>query len=962
MSNTDTAARSSGETGLLARLSSLMDEVLALSNTERSAFCDALENTEPEVASKLRGLLRSHDEAERLGFLESTISPDAVLLSSWDKAVTVRPKRTGYSLGPYRLVRQIGEGGMSAVWLAERDYGHFVRQVALKCLPAIFNKPEFRDRLLREAAILSPLSHPGIAQLLDAGVAEDGEPYIALELIDGEPITAYCDRLKLDVKARVRLMAAVCEAVAFLHSHSVVHRDIKPSNVLVDKSGNVKLLDFGIAKMIRDELQAMSEVTRHSNAAFTPEYAAPEQVSGAPITTATDIYSLGVLLYRLLTGSRPYARGAAPFVVTSAILNTMPSRPSTLFGPAGGIAHEELERIANERQSSVKQLHLGLRNDLDNILLKCLEKEGSRRYSTVDALRTDLFAHLESRPVLAQPPSTLYVTRKFVARHRGSVAASALTLVAVVAALAFGAWQARQTHVEAVKTKRVLMFLQSLIAEASPNSTGVETITVLDLLKRAPDVARKQFPESAELQFEVLKPVEQILRDLEAAEALEPVEAAMVKLLSATSSLAVEEEAELRGEYAMTLAYLGKHDLADAALAHAIQRLEAANKKNTAVYAQTLMRKSKLMVHRREMADAADLAIQSHDRLVNIAPQENSRLTQSAFDATSTLLAAGRLAEAAAIADKHLTLERIAAVSNAKERLQYRMVYAALVSSLGNPSTAEQQYDVLLDESKRFFGENNAVYPTLLLLAARACAESGAYEKALRLFAESEALERKAKKVNKRSLVSILSQTAIAHLHVYHIQNARDKLAQSDALIQQGEPASSTYWQARYQLALLENELDRAGVALDNQEAALPRGTAADSLARAMITLDRASLLDLSGMHDRAIEATSAAIVNLLKHVPASHPRVLKAELRLAQALAAAGSTQEALARAASVHTRVGATLGLQHPLALQSQFILGGLEEKAGKAEGAPRAEAASKHYQARFHRPLRLPLARLH
>jgi eukaryotic-like serine/threonine-protein kinase len=960
MTSQDNNASNLESTDRFVKLSKLMDEALALPSNQWETFCSSLETSDAEQASMLRELLRAHADAEAKGFLERTISPEAILEGGESTAASdIQPKRTGLMLGPYRLIRKLGEGGMSSVWLAERDHGNFKRQVALKCLSAYFGNAEFRDRLLKEAMILGRLSHPGIAQLLDAGLSSDGEPYMALELIDGEPITEHCDRLKLDLKARVRLAAEACEAVAFLHSHAIVHRDIKPSNVFVDKSGRVKLLDFGIAKIL-DEVPG--EVTHASSMAFTPEYAAPEQMTGGQITTATDVYAIGVLLYRLLTGTRPYARGAAPMVVASAVLNTLPSRPSTLFWPTGGMPAEEAQRAADVRNTSVKQIRLGLRDDLDNILLKCLEKESARRYGTVEALRGDLLAHLHSRPVQARPQSAFYILRKFASRHRGSVATGTVALAGLIAAVGFGVWQARQTQLEAENTKRVLAFLQTLIAEANPSNTGVETITVLDLLKRAPDVAKKQFAESAELQYQVLRPVERILIDLGANSPLEAVQREMVKLLDGLDTLSVEDEAEQRSSYGKTLAELGRSDEADRMLRHAIDQLTVANKRDSPIYAEALMRKAVALVLRGEKVAGAKLATESFRMTAAREGPDGPNRTHSAYAAIAILVGAGHTNEAVAIAEKELTPERVAREPNRGKQLEYRIARAQLMQHASDPYAAAKEHDSLLEDVRIHYGERYDIYATLLSLAARSSIDVADYGKAVRLLEEAATIERRDVEAYGFALVSTLSQLAITHLHRGALSEARAALAESTELVRAGKPARSMYWAAGYYLALAERDYERAAASLDRWDALLPASTPENDANKVRIRLHRASVLRVKGDFSRSLAIYEEAIPVSRTHNQPDHYRVASIELQYAQTLMQAGQGIKASQVAEQANARIVKALGDSHPLTLQGQYILGTIEQKLGNPNGVERASRAAKRYEERMGRPLEEPLVRLH
>jgi eukaryotic-like serine/threonine-protein kinase len=941
----------------LKRASTLMDVALELDEEKRAAWLTQLNVSDPEIAPKVERLLEAHARVMDAAFLDQTITPESIEFQM--HAADAQPSNM---VGPYRLIRQIGEGGMSTVWLAERAYPNFVRQVAIKRLPSFLKGPDYERRLLREASILERLNHPHIAQFLDAGISEEGDPYIALELIDGEPITAYCDRLRLDVKSRVALMAVVCDAVAFLHRHSVVHRDIKPSNVFVTKSGAVKLLDFGIAKLI-DEAKSQGEITRSAHSAFTPEYAAPEQVSNKPITTATDVYSLGVLLYRMLTGSRPYGRTSPPMLVASAIVNTVPSRPSTLFVRTGEIPGVELDAIADTRQSSVKQMRASLRNDLDNILLKALEKDPVRRYSTVDAFSADLRAYMESRPIQAQQPSMLYILRKFAARHRGSVAASALVALALGTSLAFGAWQARQTQLEAARAKRVLTFLQNLITEASPNNTGVQTITVLELLRQAPAVAKRQFPDDAQLQFEVLKPVEKILRDLDAAEALEPVESEMVKLLPSLASLPPEDAAELLSEYAMTLAYFGKLDEADASVTQAIKRLEDAGKKESAAYAAAMMSRALAMAFRKPLDQAAALAMESHSKLIAHVSKEDPRITKSAFYCIDLLLRAEQLKDATEYVEKFFTPQRIAATPNANDRKQFYILQASFKWYLGDPQTAVAQYDELLKEAKKFFGAGDVTYPKLLHLGGRAAIDNGQYEKAIGMLNEAVAIESKATAPNRRVQVTILSQMALAYLYLGQSNMAGAKLAEASAISQQNPAISvSTYWQMTAQSALHTADYEQALNALEKQATVLSGSVNANVFLLSANKIERANVARLRGNGFDAIELCKTAIAALRARMPEQHYRLARAEVRLAQLLAQNGALEEAHRTIKSAATIIESAVGNTHPLTLQSQFVQGQIEMKFAIAGGESRMQRAAREYESLLKRPIDPQIAALH
>jgi eukaryotic-like serine/threonine-protein kinase len=859
----------------LRRASQLFDEALALEPTAREAWLATLTERDADVARDVRALLAAHERVESSGFLDDTISPESL---------DVKPapeEKVPPIIGPYRVVKQIGAGGMSTVWLAERAFDGFTKQVALKRLPAFLRHPDHEKRMQREAAILAKLDHPNIARFFDAGIASDDAPYIVLEFINGEAITDYCDRLRMSVRERVKIMIDVCEAVAFLHQNAIVHRDIKPSNIMVDGQGHVKLLDFGIAKLLgKDGVEREDAFfTQASANAFTPEYASPEQINGHVLTTATDVYSLGVLLYRLLTGNRPYGRTVPAPLLPAEIVNTQPSKPSTLFGAHSEVSAEELTEIAAMRQTTSRQLGATLRNDIDTILLKALEKDVARRYATVEALRGDLNAYLESRPIQAMPPSAIYTMRKFANRHRGGVITSVLTLFALMVAIGFGAWQARQTQLEAIKTKRVLTFLQTLIAEANPNKTGVQTITVLDLLSRAPEVAKRQFPNDATLQFEVLRPVEKILRDLEAANALEPVEGAMVALLPSVSGLPLADDTELRTEYALTLTYLGKYDEADKILSETMQRLKAAGQENSVAYARAMMRQSTVLWYRKRIVEAANVASQAHAILIASTSANDPLRTKYTHNLLDALLNADRFDDAKTIEAQFFTDTQIAALPDQKERLQFQVMKASLRWYLGDPSAGMRAYQALLKESKSFFGGNDLVYPQLLVLTARAAIDAERFAEAVPLLEQALALESAAPTPRIRAQVERASYLAIAQVGAGQRDAARSTLATATSLLANRD-APVQYLRAIFHASLAHGEWARAEDALTKLSTQVNADE--NALEHAELKIDRARLLYASGRLAEATPLAKSAIATIHQLTPTGHFRRVRAERTMA--------------------------------------------------------------------------------
>jgi serine/threonine protein kinase/tetratricopeptide (TPR) repeat protein len=375
----------------------------------------------------------------------------------------------GGRLGPYRLIREIGQGGMGTVYLGVRDDDAFQKRVAIKVLKRGMDTESIVRRFRHERQILASLEHPFIASLLDGGSTPDGRPYFAMEYVEGQPIVAYCDRKGLDTAARLGLFRDVCSAVQYAHQNLIVHRDIKPANVLVMAEGTPKLLDFGIAKLLNPELAGQTLApTAPGLQLMTPEYASPEQVRGEPVTTASDVYSLGVLLYELLAGRLPYRlTSRAPADIVRIVCEAEPVPPSTAITsldphpagdalPAGDARHdsEPASRTNRRLTVDVDRLRRQLAGDLDTIVLKALSKEPPRRYASVDQFSEDVRRHLEGLPVIARKDTWGYRATKFVRRNRVVVAAVAATFAALVAGVVGTTWQARAARIERARAEQ----------------------------------------------------------------------------------------------------------------------------------------------------------------------------------------------------------------------------------------------------------------------------------------------------------------------------------------------------------------------------------------------------------------------------------------------------------------------------------------------------------------------------
>jgi serine/threonine-protein kinase len=493
------------------RMQELFAAALDLAPAERAAYLDGA--ADETLAADVRALLEAHEESGRLDRLADKLGAFESPADDPDETLPA-PSR----VGPYAVLRLIGHGGMGSVYLAERADGQARYQVAIKLLRRDLDTAEARRRFLAERQILARITHPNIARLLDAGLTEEGRPYFVMEPVEGEPIDAYADGRRATIARRLELFRTVCAAVQHAHRNLVVHRDIKPANILVTAEGTVKLLDFGIAKALDPEAFPGAGRTETGLRLMTPEYASPEQLRGEPVTTASDVYQLGLLLYVLLTGRRPRLLGAlsSPGAVTRevtrpsvAVAGVPPSPPRS-----DGTTAADREQIAGCRGTSPDRLRRQLAGDLDNIALRALRDEPERRYASVEQLAEDVRRHLVGLPVLARPETLGYLAGKFVRRHRGGVAAS-VGIAALLVAFAVGtAAQAKRVSRERDRAQQVSALLLDMFGSASPEVSRGDTITVVQVLDRGAERARTSLGGQPDLQATMLHTLSLVYRSL----------------------------------------------------------------------------------------------------------------------------------------------------------------------------------------------------------------------------------------------------------------------------------------------------------------------------------------------------------------------------------------------------------------------------------------------------------------
>jgi tetratricopeptide (TPR) repeat protein len=485
------------------RFSALLDAWLDLDPGERVAWLDALPENDARYRTSLLAVAASGEERCSADWLDRPATLQDV----------ASPFSAGQVLGPWRLIEALGRGGMGEVWLAARADGAYERQVALKLPHAHLLAGTLRDRFRRERDILAALSHPSIARFYDAGVADGDQPWLALEYIEGVPITDYCGTHASSLRERIGLLQQVASAVQAAHARLIVHRDLKPANVLVTASGDVRLLDFGIAKLLGDD-DAAGDLTQLGGRVATPDYAAPEQLEGGVVTVATDVYALGVLLYELLTGQRPFP--------TASRLGRMVD--------ARGEAPLASTRVAPTRTSS--RARAALRGDLDAILARALDPDPSRRYASVAAFADDLQRHLQHRPIVARHIGRWQRTAKFMRRHRQGVAVAATLLLVLAGGVGGVLWQAKRAAEEARRAGAIKDFLVEVYSANDPRIASDQprgTITAKAMLDASAPKIEARFANDPPVQIELLRTVATLYAELGDDERYEALQALQLR-------------------------------------------------------------------------------------------------------------------------------------------------------------------------------------------------------------------------------------------------------------------------------------------------------------------------------------------------------------------------------------------------------------------------------------------------
>jgi serine/threonine protein kinase len=888
------------------RLMALWDESVEMADAERDAWLAALERSEPKVASLLRALSASLDESRGRRFLETSdrVSSHVAALLEAD------PGLIGRQYGPYRVLALLGHGGMGSVWLAERVDGLFARQVALKLVhPALIGRV-MTERFSREREILASLNHPNIARLLDAGFAEDGQPYLALDHVAGTSLTAYCDERRLSIRARLELFGQVLGAVQYAHAHLVIHRDLKPANILVTAEGQVQLLDFGIAKLLTEGQAQETELTRMGGRALTPDYAAPEQIAGASITTAADVYALGVMLHELLTGERPYkltrdSRGA----LEEAILKADPVAPSRAALS---------EAAAAARSSNAKKLSSTFRGDLDTITAKALKKSPSERYPTANAFGEDIARYLRGDVVLAQPDRVTYRALKFARRHWAGLTATGVLLLTLAAGLAATSYEAKIASAQrdravalAGRNQAANDFLSSLITRATQAD---KPVTVEEMLERSEALAKGTLGGNPDQLASVLLMLGANYHTMGKDKRAEPL--FDDALSAARGSSDRDLRAEIACEHALVIANLGRSDEAKRTL----QSVIADSSIGPLVSANCLQDRAYIAQNESNAIDALRFGKLAWERLQQAADVTADKqgeflgsLGYAAFLSGNNVEANRYYADAMARFAAHQLQSSASAIS-------VRNNWAIVSDGSGTPRTSLMLYEEALAASRQY-GAESAPPPYLLGNWASALENLGRYRAARAGYQECASESQKVG--NPAATIYCLLGLASCERELGNLAAATEYLNQAALAAKSmpdGSPPATALKIMRGRIALSENRLNDARAALTE---AIGNRAASSVPGRAWLTRAEVELAqgDLAAATADAQQALSSAQA-LQRGVPHSNRSGL-AWLMLGRVKAATGDANGAhLAFEAAVE-HLSDTVDADHPALQMARRLL---------------------------------------
>ena len=884
-------------------LSALFDELSELDASAREARLAALRTADPRRAARLDALLAA--DAAASGLLERSLDElaprlhESLLGREWET-------RAGQVFGRYRLVEPIGSGGMGEVWRAERADGEYRQDVALKLLKPGMDTQAILRRFLQERSILARLQHPGIVRLLDGGMGSDGRPYYVMDFVPGLTVTAQAAAAHLNVRARVNLVATIADAVGYAHAQLIVHRDIKPSNVIVDADGVPHLLDFGIAKLLEDSGEQTGTGT--GVRVLSPAYAAPEQIRGEAVGTATDVYALGVLLYELLTGHLPHRRRSRdPDVLASSLASETIERPSVAIARGdtvvGLYGHTDGKRLARE-----------LKGDLDLVLATAMHADPLRRYATAAAFADDLRRWLDGRPIAARADSARYRAGKFVRRHRLGVAAAAAVVLALIGGLGVAVWQAGvareaalradaerdQARQQAARAERVKEFVLALFREQDPASrASVLARSPPQLIREGIAQVDATLASEPALQADLLRDLGEIqtsLGEREAGKATLLRAWEMHKLLSGDDSAAA---AEALAAYANATMVAGDATAAEPLLRQALAALEATRGAGHAKTARTKAALARLVMIAGRDEEALALAEQARQVIVDTSGATSPEVAPVMHLISVIEASLSRYDDALATARAAL---RIVEASSGVDHVRTIILHSQISDVLRNQRNFDESLQHLASALRIARANLPARHPSLGAILTR----QGDQLRRMRRFVEAEAAFAEAVSIMAGARTAELAQImqnygtlAVAQGNT-HLAVARYR--ESVDLFRQSSGDSTFTWLTTLLLAdamATEGSLDAAARLADEAAAALARTATPDTYSGAFAATVVGRMRYRQGRPDEAVDLHRRALAVIAPSYGEDHVETAESRVLLARSLATsrdAGARAEAQA------------------------------------------------------------------
>ncbi|HLT90105.1 MAG TPA: serine/threonine-protein kinase [Woeseiaceae bacterium] len=700
------------------------------------------------------------DDAELRRYVESLLGADPAIASSVEDAISRTAREAfadereaedgiaGTRIGAYRIERLLGYGGMGVVYLARRDDRQFERQVAIKLGKRRLLDPMTEARLRSERQILANLDHPNVARLLDGGTTEDGVPYLVMEYIDGIRIDEYCDRHRLSIRERLELFRVICDAVHYAHQALVVHRDIKPSNILVTAKGEPKLLDFGIAKLVDAEGVAGDGLTRTGVAVLTPEHASPEQLAGRPVTTATDVYALGVLLHQLLTGLPLHdLQGLSPAEVARTVCQVPPLKPSDRLAAAQRARGDSvgLRAVARDRQLQVESLIRTLKGDLDTIVLKAVHKEPERRYVSAAKLSDDVDAYLKSLPISAQPDSWAYRTGKFVRRHKLAVAMSGAFLAVLYTMLVALFVQNERIMAERDHAREIARFLEDIFTSPDPANTRGLDITAKEILATGAARITTELANKPEIQSSLMETIGRVYLNLgEYAPSIDMLEKSL-ELRMETLGSDHPTVAQAKNELAAALIRKAEYTRARTLLEESLELNRREQGAASREVAENLYNLAELHLAMGELDSAERYAKESIDIYTPIQAEHAIELAEAKNALARILQVRGDLDRTEALLREAIGIVEARAGSDHPLMAYYLQNLGVLLKSKGDLDAAERTLNEAIDAARRILGEKHDLVATTLAIQGSLLHGRGDYPAAEQAYREALALDAEAR-------------------------------------------------------------------------------------------------------------------------------------------------------------------------------------------------------------------------